>query len=581
MKTPVLAVSALSVHFKNKQGNVVPAVNKLSFTLNRGEILGIAGESGSGKSVTALALMNLLSPELATVQSEKLSFFDANNKETALNRLNQKQYARFRGEHLSMIFQEPGSALNPVMRCGEQIAEMFLTHRRHTRHMAKNEALKLIAEVLPDNPDRIYSSYPHQLSGGQKQRVMIAMAMACKPEVLIADEPTTALDVSTQKNILMLMKKLRDQHGTAILFISHDLNLLSGFADSALILQNGALVESGPVDHVFMHPSASYTRGLINCRPPLEKRLFRLPTLQDYLSEEAVESRFNPNHPSNIIDPAERVANHAKLYSQAALLEVKNIHIGYTQRKTIFSRSVEEIRAVNNVSLKVFPGETLGLVGESGSGKSSLGRAILKLEEPLSGELWFDGQNITKLSQAQFRPLRKRMQMVFQDPYQSLNPSLTVEEMLAEPLLVHRLCPDKESLKRRVQELLDRVHLPRNFKRRFPSEMSGGQRQRLCIARALSVQPDFLVCDEAVSALDVSVQAQIINLINELKREMGFTCLFISHDIGVVRFVSDRIVVLQKGEVVEEGEADKICQTPEHPYTRSLLDAIPQGNFSL
>ena len=579
MKSPILDVSTLSVFFDNNQGSPFQAVKDLSFTLQRGEILGIAGESGSGKSVSALALLRLLPESSARVQSKRMSFFDAAGKETNLHELNNNQFGRLRGKHLSMIFQEPGAALNPVMRCGEQIAEMFITHRKHSRQSARSESLKLIAEVLPDNPERIYSAYPHQLSGGQKQRVMIAVAMACKPEVLIADEPTTALDVSTQKNILTLMKRLRDDYGTAILFISHDLNLLSGFADNVLIMRQGEQVESGPVDQVFMHPKEAYTRGLISCRPPLDKRFFRLPILQDYLSKEPIASRFNPLHPSNIITLAERQAAHQEIYAKQALLTVKDLSIGYKQRRNVFSTRLDEILALNHVSLQLYPGETLGLVGESGSGKSSLGRAILRLEEPLSGEIHFDGQNITAMNQSQFRPLRKRMQMVFQDPFQSLNPDMTVEQMLSEPIRVHGLLNDESSIKKRVQTLLERVHLPKNFRKRYPKEMSGGQRQRLCIARALALQPDFLVFDEAVSALDVSVQAQIINLINELKRDMGFSCLFISHDIGVVRFVSDRIAVLKKGEIVEQGEADQLCSQPSHEYTRSLLDAVPKGNL--
>lgn len=579
MKSTILDVSALSVFFENKQGSPFQAVKDLSFSLQRGEILGIAGESGSGKSVSALALLRLLPESSARVQSTRISFFDKAGNQTLLHELNSNQFARLRGEHLSMIFQEPGAALNPVMRCGDQIAEMFITHRKHTRQSAKSESLKLIAEVLPDNPERIYAAYPHQLSGGQKQRVMIAVAMACKPEVLIADEPTTALDVSTQKNILTLMKRLRDDYGTAILFISHDLNLLSGFADNVLIMQQGLHVESGPVDQVFMHPKEAYTRGLISCRPPLDKRFFRLPTLQDYLSKEPASSIFNPLHPTNIITQAERAQIHREIYSKQPLLTVKDLSIGYKQRRNVFSAGFDEILAVNHVSLQLYPGETLGLVGESGSGKSSLGRAILRLEEPLSGEIHFDGQNITAMNQSQFRLLRKRMQMVFQDPFQSLNPDMTVEQMLSEPIRVHGLMNDEYSIQKRVQTLLERVHLPKNFRRRYPKEMSGGQRQRLCIARALALQPDFLVFDEAVSALDVSVQAQIINLINELKREMGFSCLFISHDIGVVRFVSDRIAVLKKGEIVEQGEADQLCSQPAHEYTRSLLDAVPKGNL--
>jgi peptide/nickel transport system ATP-binding protein len=406
---------------------------------------------------------------------------------------------------------------------------------------------------------------------------MIAMAMACKPSILIADEPTTALDVSTQKGILDLMKALRDEHNTAIIFISHDLNLLSGFAEKALVMKDGKVVEYGAVKEVFNQPSHPYTRGLLSCRPPLKSRLFRLPVLSDFLSAGGTGSGFDPNHPSNQILPDERQAHHKEIYAQMPLIQVQNLRVGYENKSGAFSSRKQNIHAVDQVSFDIFPGETLGLVGESGSGKTSLGRTLIRLIDPESGTIFFNGNDITNSSQNQLRNLRMSMQIVFQDPYQSLNPLLTAGNAVMEPMLVHRTAFSFEERKRKALEMFDKVHLPRRFFDRLPSTLSGGQRQRLCIARALILNPTFLICDEAVSALDVSVQAQIINLISELKRDMGFTCLFISHDISVVRYLSDRILVMRHGKIIDQGEADALCESPKSAYTKELLQAVPVG----
>lgn len=573
----VLDIRNLNVAFTDASGKAHPVVNQMHLSLKRGEILGLAGESGSGKSVTARAIMRLLDPKMATVSAERCDFYPHGNVQPlALHQLPEASMAPLRGKHLAMIFQEPGTALNPVMSCGDQIAEVCLRHIGPNRSQARELSLDLLRQMQLDAPERIYNAFPHQLSGGQKQRVMIAMAMACQPDVLIADEPTTALDVSTQKGILALMQQLREEQGTAILFISHDLNLLSGFADRAAIMQHGHLVEEGSIDQVFQNPQHPYTRALLACRPPLSHRYYRLPVLNDFLSDQGRGTGFQVDHPGNIIQPEERILEHQQRYSNKPLLRVQNLSVGYEHRSGLFSSRLERIHAVDNVSFEMFPGETLGLVGESGSGKSSLGRALVRLGEASEGEIYYGPTCISQLSPSQFRPWRKKIQIVFQDPWQSLNPSMTVGEALMEPLMYHKLGKTPAEARRKAQDLFDKVHLPRNLFAHYPHELSGGQRQRVCIARALTVNPELLICDEAVSALDVSVQAQIINLLQELRRDLGFTCLFISHDIGVVRYMSDRIFVMKHGKIIEQGEADQLCSNPQEPYTKQLLQAIPR-----
>ena len=578
MKEKVLRVSGLTVQFEQEQpAKPFIAADQVSFEVEQGEILGIVGESGSGKTVTALSILRLLQHVPGASQTGEITYFTQGNEPVRIDELSNKELLNYRGKHIAMIFQEPGAALNPVMTCGNQIIEMILLHSEISIAEAKNKTLSLLKDVRLDEPERIFESYPHQMSGGQKQRVMIAMAMACKPSILIADEPTTALDVSTQKGILDLMKALRDEHNTAIIFISHDLNLLSGFAEKALVMKDGKVVEYGAVKEVFNQPSHPYTRGLLSCRPPLKSRLFRLPVLSDFLSAGGTGSGFDPNHPSNQILPDERQAHHKEIYAQMPLIQVQNLRVGYENKSGAFSSRKQNIHAVDQVSFDIFPGETLGLVGESGSGKTSLGRTLIRLIDPESGTIFFNGNDITNSSQNQLRNLRMSMQIVFQDPYQSLNPLLTAGNAVMEPMLVHRTAFSFEERKRKALEMFDKVHLPRRFFDRLPSTLSGGQRQRLCIARALILNPTFLICDEAVSALDVSVQAQIINLISELKRDMGFTCLFISHDISVVRYLSDRILVMRHGKIIDQGEADALCESPNSAYTKELLQAVPVG----
>jgi peptide/nickel transport system ATP-binding protein len=578
VKEKVLRVSGLSVQFEQEQpAKPFVAADQVSFEVEQGEILGIVGESGSGKTVTALSILRLLQQVPGASQTGEITYFPNGNAPVRIDELSNKELLNYRGKHIAMIFQEPGAALNPVMTCGNQIIEMILLHTELSIAKAKNKTLSLLRDVRLDEPDRIFESYPHQMSGGQKQRVMIAMAMACKPSILIADEPTTALDVSTQKGILELMKGLRDEYNTAIIFISHDLNLLSGFAEKAMVMKDGKVVEYGNVKDVFNHPAHPYTRGLLSCRPPLKSRLFRLPVLSDFLSASGAGSGFDPNHPSNQILPQERQKRHKEIYAQTPLIQVQNLRVGYERKSGAFSSRKQNIHAVDQVSFDIFPGETLGLVGESGSGKTSLGRTLMRLIDPEGGSILFNGHDITNSSQNQLRNLRKSMQIVFQDPYQSLNPVLAAGQAVMEPMVVHKTVSSAEDRKKKALEMFDKVHLPRRFFDRLPSTLSGGQRQRLCIARALILNPTFLICDEAVSALDVSVQAQIINLISELKREMGFTCLFISHDISVVRYLSDRILVMKHGKIIDQGEADALCESPNSAYTKELLQAIPVG----
>lgn len=578
MKTKVLSVSGLTIQFdQEKSSKPFLATDQVSFEISSGEILGIVGESGSGKTVTALSILRLLQHVPNASQQGEITYFPKENSPVRIDQLSNKDLLKYRGKHIAMIFQEPGSALNPVMACGEQIIEMILLHTELSKEQSKTKAIELLADVKLEDPERIFDSYPHQMSGGQKQRVMIAMAMACKPAVLIADEPTTALDVSTQKSILDLMKALRDEHNTAIIFISHDLNLLSGFAERALVMKDGKVVEQGLVKDVFNNPKHPYTRGLLSCRPPLKSRLFRLPVLNDFLSAGGAGSGFDPLHPSNLISLEERKLRHSAIYANEPIVTVSNLQVGYQQKASAFSSKKQNVHAVDDVSFQIFPGETLGLVGESGSGKTTLGRTLIRLMDPETGKIIFKGTDITNTSQQLLRSLRKQMQIVFQDPYQSLNPVLSAGSAVMEPLLVHFAALSAEERKKKVLEMFDRVHLPRRLFDRLPNTMSGGQRQRLCIARALVLQPEFLVFDEAVSALDVSVQAQIINLISELKREMGFTCLFISHDISVVRYLSDRILVMRNGKIIDQGEADTLCEKPGSDYTKELLQAVPVG----
>jgi peptide/nickel transport system ATP-binding protein len=563
----MLHVQNLSISFADEQ-QWHQVVSKVSFRLERGKTLGIVGESGSGKSVTALAVMRLLPGDGCRIDGGRICFAPLNDQGIDLIDYPEKTMVNIRGRSIAMIFQEPMTSLNPVMRCGEQITESLRQHLGYSRKKAKNKVLELFNEVKLPDPERAFSAYPHQLSGGQKQRVMIAMALSGNPEILIADEPTTALDVTVQKAILELLKSLQRKYQMSLIFISHDLGVVSEVADFVIVMKAGAIVEQGSALKVFNHPRHPYTRGLLACRPPLASRPLHLPVVSEFV---------NGLQPEIILMSAQqRLQLHKKCYEQSPLLRVENLTVEYASKSSFFSREkAKPFKAVDKVNLEVFPGETLGLVGESGCGKTTLGRAILRLTEPSNGRVWFDDIEINRLSHSALRDMRKRFQIIFQDPYSSLNPRITAGESILEPLLVHRLGNTSRVRRNKMLELLERVGLQPDHHQRYPHQFSGGQRQRICIARALAVNPEFIICDESVSALDVSVQAQVLNLLNELKREMGFTYIFISHDLSVVRYMSDRIMVMKKGQIIESGEADTLFNHPSQAYTQQLIEAIP------
>ncbi|MBL0046869.1 MAG: ABC transporter ATP-binding protein [Bacteroidetes bacterium] len=581
----LLDVKNLRTEFSAEEGQVI-AVNSISFQVLKGETVGIVGESGSGKSVTALSLMRLLS-SLGKITSGELLFHSGSQGDVDLTRLSEKQIRKLRGNEMAMVFQEPMSALNPVFTCGNQVIESLILHKKLSKAAAKKRCLELFSEVQLDNPERIYKSYPHQLSGGQKQRVLIAMAICCNPDLLIADEPTTSLDVTLQKTILALLRKLQQKQGMSMLFISHDLAVIAEIADRVLVMYKGEIVEQGSVKDIFKTPQNPYTKGLLACRPPLDLRLKRLPVISDFMAPDAagVLSESNVSveqfRKALQISTSERKTRLDKLYAQTPLLQVKNLKTIYPISNGLFGNVTAYTKAVDEVNFDVYPGEILGLVGESGCGKTTLGRSILRLIEPNSGEVYYKGKNLLQLDDASMRKLRKEMQLIFQDPYSSLNPRMTIGKAIMEPMQVHGLYANDTERRKKVIELLERVSMNESHFNRYPHEFSGGQRQRVCIARALSVQPQFIICDESVSALDVSVQAQVLNLIRELRDEFGFTCIFISHDLSVVKFMSDRMMVMHKGKIEEIGDADAIYAAPKSAYTQALIAAIPSGGLDL
>ncbi|MCZ2247513.1 MAG: ABC transporter ATP-binding protein [Bacteroidia bacterium] len=565
----LLSISNLSVNFRGTEG-VVRAVKNLSLEIARGETIGIVGESGSGKSVSSLAIMGLLPPQ-GEIASGSILFRKKNNATTELETLSEHQYQKLRGNEISMIFQEPMTSLNPVHTCGNQVAEVLMLHNRLNTQQAKKETLFLFEQVLLPRPEHIFKSYPHQLSGGQKQRVMIAMAIACKPQLLIADEPTTALDVTVQQTILDLLIKLQQEYKMGMLFITHDLGVVSQIAHKVLVMYKGDVVEQGNVHQIFHHPQHPYTRGLLACKPPLDSRPKKLLTVVDFL-----------NHPEKkievkLISREERQNEHSLLYNGTPLLQVEKLTTRFVSKSGFIKPVTHIVKAVDEVSFNVFKGETLGLVGESGCGKSTLGRSILRLIEPQHGKVLFNGTNILELNAKQMQQYRRKMQLIFQDPFSSLNPKITVGEAIAEPMIVHKLVKNKQEVQNKVISLLERVGLSSAHYNRYPHEFSGGQRQRIGIARTLAVEPEFIICDESVSALDVSVQAQVLNLLNELKTEFKLTYIFISHDLSVVKYMCNNIIVMQKGKIVEMGEADSLYQKPQSPYTQTLISAIPTG----
>ena len=559
--SPILSVKNLRITFKSISGRS-KVVNGITYNLYQNEILGVVGESGSGKSVTSLAVMGLLSfTKGASVAGEVLF-----NNENLIN-CSQKRLEKIRGRKIAMIFQEPMSALNPSICCGKQVEEILLHHTNISTKEAREEVVRLFNTVKIQDANNIYKKYPHEISGGQQQRVMIAMAIACKPEILIADEPTTALDVTVQKEIIALLKILQKEFKMSVIFISHDLALVSEIADRVLVMCKGDIVEKGTVKSVFKNPEKEYTKALIGTRPKLDGRLKKLPTISDFLLGKI---------PKSLITKTAREEKHKKIYSSTPLLEVINLEKTYYSKASFFGTKTT-LKAVDNVSFKVYSGETLGLVGESGCGKSTLGKAILQLDKASAGSLKYKGNDITNLNKAALRNLRKEIQIIFQDPYASLNPRLTVGKAIMEPMKVHSLFNSDEERKSSTIEILEKVGLEAAHFNRYPHEFSGGQRQRIGIARTVAVQPKLIICDESVSALDISVQAQVLNLLNSLKEDFGFTYIFISHDLSVVKFMSDQLMVMNKGKIEEIGEADTIYESPQKEYTKKLIKAIPRG----
>ncbi|QEM09903.1 ABC transporter ATP-binding protein [Mucilaginibacter rubeus] len=564
----MLKVNDLSVSFKNGKSQF-EAVKGISFTLDKGETIGIVGESGSGKSVTSLALMRLLNEDQAVINGSVLL------NGVCLCRLSEDEMQQVRGNQVAMIFQEPMTSLNPVLTCGFQLTEAIRLHLGVTKAEAKQRTIDLFKEVQLPRPEAIFDSYPHQISGGQKQRVMIAMALACNPEILIADEPTTALDVTVQKTIIELLHKLKAERHMSLIFISHDLGVIREIADRVLVMYKGEIVEEATVDELFASAKHPYTKGLLACRPTPQQHLKKLPVVADFLDEGKPAVTIESIRELYHYPDTEIAARRHRLYEQRPLLKAEKLNTWFPTDTGLFKRKDHVVKAVNNVSFDVYPGETLGLVGESGCGKTTLGRSILRLIEPTSGKVSFEGTDLRGLKKNELRQIRKDIQIIFQDPYSSLNPKLTVGQSLMEPLQVHQFYSNDATRKRKVLELLERVNLQPAHFNRYPHEFSGGQRQRIVIARALALQPKFIICDESVSALDVSVQAQVLNLIRELQDELKLTYIFISHDLAVIKHISDRMMVMNKGEIVETGYPDDIYYRPKEEYTKRLIASIP------
>ena len=585
-KQKLLEVDNLVVQFETENGTVT-AVKNVSFTLYRGETVGIVGESGSGKSVTSLSIMRLIAEPPGRIASGKITYFTEGGASVDLLALSEKEMENYRGNELAMIFQEPMTSLNPVYSCGNQVVEAILTHQKISKSAAEKQTIALFKKVKLPEPERAFRSFPHQLSGGQKQRVMIAMAMSNNPSVLIADEPTTALDVTVQQTILELMKELQREMNAAIVFITHDLGVIADIADRVLVMYKGEIVEQGNVADLFKSPKHPYTKSLLACRPPLDDRLRRLPVVADFMTVEKladgstriIEKADSVGHilASVKIPQAETDARLANLMQGEPILMVQNLKTYYPSKKNFWGKPIEFVKAVDDVSFDVYEGETLGLVGESGCGKTTLGRTILKLSPATEGSIFYKGKDLTKLNALEMKDLRKDIQIIFQDPYSSLNPRMTIGSAIMEPMQVHNLYKNDAERKAKVIELLETVSLAAEHFNRYPHEFSGGQRQRICIARALALNPKFIICDESVSALDVSVQAQVLNLLIDLRQKMQFTCIFISHDLSVVKFISDRMVVMNKGKIEEMGAADDIYRHPQRDYTKRLIAAIPKG----
>ncbi len=601
MPLPVIDVDDLRTYFHTDEG-VVRAVDGVTFRIETGHTLGIVGESGSGKSVTSLSVMQLLASS-AKIESGKIALLGKD-----LVGLPEPEMRSIRGKDVSMIFQEPMTSLNPVFTVGSQVAEAIILHQGSTKEEARQRTIELFREVGIPEPEQRVDSYPHQMSGGQKQRVMIAMALSCNPKLLIADEPTTALDVTIQAQILDMLRELRDQRGMAILFITHDLAVIAEIADEVLVMYQGEMVEHGPVLDIFSNAKHPYTKGLLACRPRLDSKYRRLPTVDDFMETKMVDGRLqivekqmddarlkeltehgrgrllhSKSELAAMAHPWEQTPREADTTTIAEdtkpLLEVENLEVHFPVRRGILSRVVDHVRAVDGISFRVYRGQTLGLVGESGCGKTTAGRAILRLIEPTAGRVRFDGVDLNTLGTRELRKMRSRMQIIFQDPYGSLNPRMTIESTLTEPMVIQGIGSSRSDRRDRAAALLEEVDMPSAHLRRYPHEFSGGQRQRICIARAIAVEPEFIICDESVSALDVSVQAQVLNLLNDLQDKRGLTYIFISHDLSVVKFMADMMAVMNNGKFVEFGPSQAIYADPREEYTRRLINATPNDDL--
>ena len=597
---PLLRIRELRTYFHGKR-ETVRAVDDIDLLIEEGETLGLVGESGSGKSVTSLSVMRLLE-STANIESGEISYFGRD-----LVHLPSRDMRDLRGKDIGMIFQEPGTSLNPVFRVGDQVGEALRVHLGMSRKEARQRTIELFEEVGIPEPERRIDSYPHEMSGGQKQRVMIAMALSCNPKLLIADEPTTALDVTIQAQILDLIRRLRDERGMSILFISHDLGVIAEIADRIAVMFRGRIVERGSVTGVFNNPQHPYTKGLLACRPHLDRDFRRLPTVADFmdvdedgdggeiriaerdLSAEALgelvgRGRGRLLHPQPALESLgySEDPGPGDLIDQDAepLLTVRDLKVYYPIKSGFLRRQVGEVKAVDGISFDVYSGQTLGLVGESGCGKTTTGLALLRLIDITGGRVHFDDQDVTGIPASRLRALRGQMQIILQDPYSSLNPRMTVEAMLTEAMAIHKIGDSRRDRRDRAARLLEEVGMEADHLRRYPHEFSGGQRQRVSVARALAVQPELIICDESVSALDVSVQAQVLNLLKDLQEEHGLTYIFISHDLSVVKFMSDMMAVMLDGKIVEQGPSEAIYRTPREEYTRRLIEAVPDDTIA-
>ena len=557
----LIEIRNLNVTFIS-DGKVVKAVKDLNLNIPYGKTIGLVGESGSGKSVTSLAIMRLL-PEHSGIKITGEILYKGQN----LLNLSLKEMRQVRGNKISMIFQEPMTSLNPVFTVGQQIDETILLHQDISKEAARKRTIELLTEVgIPDPANKV-NAYPHEMSGGQKQRVMIAMAMACEPELLICDEPTTALDVTIQQQVLNLMIELQKKHKMSMLFITHDLSVVADIADQVAVMFRGDMVEQKSCKALFENPEHPYTKGLLACRPKLDKNPRRLPTVDEILKDEKAFYQALVDY---------KVPRAVDEKKNPVILELQNLKKYYPIKGGIFGTKVKDFKAVDDVTIKIRKGRTFGLVGESGCGKTTLGRTILRLIEPTAGKIIYMGENIIDKNAEEMRALRRKMQIIFQDPFSSMNPRMTIGDIITEPLVIHDIGTKKERLET-AAKLLEKVGLSGDALSRYPHEFSGGQRQRICIARALTLNPEFLICDESVSALDVSVQAQVLNLLQDLQDELGLTYIFISHDLSVVKYMSDEIAVMNSGKIVELADAETIYNNPQNAYTQKLISAIPKG----